>query len=51
MFFQCGKTGHFVTDYLEKMENKDGYKHRSSKDNKYRTRSDHKHKNKYKDER
>jgi hypothetical protein len=38
MFFQCGKPGHFVTDYLEKTENKDGYKdgykHRSSKDNK-----------------
>jgi hypothetical protein len=33
------------------MENKDGYKHRSSKDDKYRSRRDHKHKNKHKDER
>jgi hypothetical protein len=24
--FQCGKPGHFVADYPEKMENKDGYK-------------------------
>jgi hypothetical protein len=32
-------------------EKKDGYKHRSSKDGKYRSRRDHKHKNKHKDER
>jgi hypothetical protein len=48
--FQCGNLGHFVTDYLEKTKNKDsykdGYKHRSSKDDKYRSRRDHKHKNK-----
>jgi hypothetical protein len=49
--FQCGKPGHFVTDCLEKMENKDGYKYRSNKDGKYRSRRDHKHKNKHKDER
>ena len=38
--FQCGKLGHFVADCPEKMENKDGYKdgykHRSNKDGKYR---------------
>jgi hypothetical protein len=38
--FQCGKPGNFVADCLEKMERKnsykDGYKHRSSKDDKYR---------------
>jgi hypothetical protein len=33
------------------MENKDGYKHRSNKDDKYQSRCDHKHKNKHKDER
>jgi hypothetical protein len=37
--FQCSMPGHFVADYPEKMENKDGYKddykHRSSKDGKY----------------
>jgi hypothetical protein len=38
--FQCGKPGHFVADSQEKVENKDGYKHKSSKD-----------KNKHKDER
>jgi hypothetical protein len=48
--FQCGKSGHFVADCPEKMENKDNYKHRSSKDDKYRSRRDHKHKNKHKDE-
>jgi hypothetical protein len=49
--FQCGKMRHFVADCPEKTENKDGYKHRSSKDDKYRLRRDHKHKNKHKDER
>jgi hypothetical protein len=53
--FQCGKQGHFVADCPEKTENKDdykdGYKHRLSKDGKYRSRRDHKHKNKHKDER
>jgi hypothetical protein len=53
--FRCGKPCHFVTDCLEKMESKDNYKddykHRSSKDDKYRSRCDHKHKNKNKDER
>jgi hypothetical protein len=33
--FQCGKPGHFVADCPEKIENKDDYKHRSSKDNNY----------------
>jgi hypothetical protein len=51
--FQCGKLGHFITDFPEKVENKDGYKHKSRMDGKYRSRRDHKskHKNKYKDER
>jgi hypothetical protein len=53
--FRCGKPCHFVTDCLEKTESKDNYKddykHRSSKDDKYRSRCDHKHKNKHKDER
>jgi hypothetical protein len=51
--FQCGKPGHFVADCPEKVENKDGYKHKSRMDGKYRSRRDHKskHKNKYKDER
>jgi hypothetical protein len=51
--FQCGKLGHFVVDCPEKVENKDGYKHRSRTDGKYRLRRDHKskHKNKHKDER
>jgi hypothetical protein len=51
--FQCGKPGHFVADCPEKVENKDGYKHKSSMDGKYRSRRDHKskHKNKHKDER
>jgi hypothetical protein len=48
--FQCGNLGHFVFDCPEKMENKDGYKHRSNKDGKYRSRHDYKHKNKHKDE-
>jgi hypothetical protein len=52
-FFQCGKPGHFVTDCLEKVKNKDDYKHKSRMDGKYRSRRDHKskHKNKHKDER
>jgi hypothetical protein len=51
--FQCGKPGHFVADCPEKVENKDGYKHKSRTDGKYRSRHDHKskHKNKHKDER
>jgi hypothetical protein len=49
--FQCDKPGHFVVECPEKMESKDGYMHRSSKDNKYQSRRDHKHKNKHKDER
>jgi hypothetical protein len=51
--FQCGKPGHFVADFPEKVENKDRYKHKPRMDGKYRSRRDHKskHKNKYKDER
>jgi hypothetical protein len=51
--FQCGKPGHFITDCPEKVENKDGYKHKSKMDGKYQSRRDHKyrHKNKHKDER
>jgi hypothetical protein len=51
--FQCGKPGHFVADCPEKVENKDGYKHKSRTNGKYRSRCDHKskHKNKHKDER
>jgi hypothetical protein len=51
--FQCGKPGHFVSDCPEKVENKDGYKHKSRTNGKYRSRRDHKrkHKNKHKDER
>jgi hypothetical protein len=51
--FQCGKPGHFVADSPEKVENKDGYKHKSRTDGKYRSRRDHKskHENKHKDER
>jgi hypothetical protein len=51
--FQCGKPGHFVADCPEKVENKDGYKHKSRKDGKYRSRRDHKskYKNKHKDDR
>jgi hypothetical protein len=40
--FQCGKPRHFVTDCLEKVENKDGYKHKLRMDGKYRSRRDHK---------
>jgi hypothetical protein len=51
--FQCGKPGHFVADCSEKVENKDGYKHKPRDDGKYRSRREHnsKNKNKYKDER
>jgi hypothetical protein len=51
--FQCGKPGHFITNCPEKVENKDGDKHKSRTDGKYRSRRDHKskHKNKHKDER
>jgi hypothetical protein len=51
--FQCGKLGHFVDDCPEKVENKDGYKHKSKTDGKYQSRRDHKskHKGKCKDER
>jgi hypothetical protein len=51
--FQCGKPGHFVTDCPEKVESKDGYKHKPRNDGKYRSRRDHKskYKNKHKDER
>jgi hypothetical protein len=50
--FQCGKPGHFIADFPEKVENKDGYKHKSRMDVKYRSRRDHKSKckNKHKDE-
>jgi hypothetical protein len=50
--FQCGKPKHFIADCPEKVENKDGYKHKSRMDGKYRSRRDHKskHKNKHKDE-
>jgi hypothetical protein len=33
--FPCGKPGHFVADYPEKAENKDGYKHKPRMDGKY----------------
>jgi hypothetical protein len=51
--FQWGKLGHFVADFPEKVEKKDGYKHKSRTDGKYWLRRDHKskHKNKHKDER
>jgi hypothetical protein len=51
--FQCSKPGHFVADYSEKVENKDGYMHKSKMDGKYQSRRDNKskHKNKRKDER
>jgi hypothetical protein len=47
--FQCGKPGHFVADCPEKVENNDGYKHKSRTYGKYRSRRDHK--SKHKDER
>jgi Mg-chelatase subunit ChlI len=42
-----------TVDCPEKVENKDGYKHKSRTDGKHRSRRDHKskHKNKHKDER
>jgi hypothetical protein len=46
--FQCGKPGHFIADCLEKVENRDNYKHKSKTDGKYRSRHDHKSKNKVK---
>jgi hypothetical protein len=51
--FQCSKPGHFIADCLEKVENKDSYKHKPRNDGKYRSRRDHKSKymNKHKDER
>jgi hypothetical protein len=51
--FLCGKPGHVVADCSEKVENKDGYKHKSRMDGKYSSRRDHesKHKNNHKDER
>jgi hypothetical protein len=51
--FQCSKPGHFVADCPEKVENKDGYKHKPRMDGKYRSRCNHKgkYKNKHKDER
>jgi hypothetical protein len=51
--FQCGKPGHFVAHCPEKVENKDGYKHKPRNDFKYWSRRDHKskYKNKHKDER
>jgi hypothetical protein len=33
--FQCDKPGHIVADCPEKVENKDGYKHKSRMDGKY----------------
>jgi hypothetical protein len=44
--FQCCKPGHFVVDCPEKVENKDGYKHKSRTNGKYRSRRDHKSKHK-----
>jgi hypothetical protein len=43
----------FIADCPEKVENKDGYKHKSRNDGKYRSRRNHKskYKNKHKDER
>jgi hypothetical protein len=51
--FQCSKPGHFIADCPEKIENKDGYKHKSRMDGKYRSRCDHKskHNGKHKDDR
>jgi hypothetical protein len=41
--------GHFIADCLDKVENKDSYKHKSKMDDKYQSRRDHK--SKHKDER
>jgi hypothetical protein len=49
--FQCGKPEHFVANCPDMVENKDGYKHLSTMDNKYRSRRDHMYKHKHKDER
>jgi hypothetical protein len=51
--FQCSMPGHFVAVSPEKVENKDGYMHKSRTDGKYRSRRDHKSKHncKHKDER
>jgi hypothetical protein len=51
--FQCGKPGHYIADFPEKVENKNSYKHKSRLDGKYWSRRDHKskHKNKHKDKR
>jgi hypothetical protein len=46
--FQCGKPGHFIADYPERVENKDNYKQKSKTEGKYRSRLDHKHKHKSK---
>jgi hypothetical protein len=35
------QAGTFVADCLEKVENKDGYKHKSRTDGKYQSRRDH----------
>jgi hypothetical protein len=47
--FQCDKPRHFIADCPEKVENKDGYKHKSKTNGMYRSRHDHK--SKHKDER
>jgi hypothetical protein len=44
--FQCGKPGHFIADCLDKVDNRDNYKHKSKTNGKYRSRSDHKSKHK-----
>jgi hypothetical protein len=44
--FQCGKSGHFIADCPEKVENRDNYKHKSKTDGKYRSRRNHKSKHK-----
>jgi hypothetical protein len=51
--FQCVNPGHFITNFPEKVENKENYKHKSKTDGKYRSRRNHKHKHKskHKDER
>jgi hypothetical protein len=44
--FQCGKSGHFIADCLEKVENRDNYKQKSKTDGRYRSRRNHKSKHK-----